>query len=54
MAIYPLKESEYIPWDIFLVDLISPYNIRKEVNNNPLKIKYLTMTYPETFWFEII
>ena len=48
------KEAEAIPWDRILVDLIGPYNIRREGHANPLIIKSLNMIYPATRWSEII
>ena len=50
----PSKEAEAIPWDIFLVDLITPHKIRREGHDGPLIIKVLTMAYPETGWFEMV
>ena len=42
------KEAEAIPWDISLVDLIVPYNIRIEDQYDHLILKYLT-----TSWFQV-
>ena len=41
-------------WDIYLVDIISPYKPRREGHDDPLILKSLTMTDPETGYFEII
>ena len=48
----PAKKAGSIPWDILLVYLISPYNIRRKGQNDPLIIKYLTITVPVTRCFE--
>ena len=44
----PAKEVEAIPWDRLSVDLIGPYKIRREGNDNPLILKALTMIDLET------
>ena len=36
------------------LDLIGPYKIRREVREDPLILKALTMVDPATGWFEII
>ena len=48
------KEVVYIPWDMLLVDLISPFKIRIELQDDRLIIKYSTMIDPMTGWFEIV
>ena len=50
----PEKEVVYIPWDMLLVDLISPFKIRIELQDDRLIIKYSTMIDPMTGWFEIV
>ena len=47
-------ESEAIPWDISLIDLIGSYKIRREGHDYPLILKALTMIDPATGWFEIL
>ena len=48
------KEAEVIIWDIILVDIIDPYNIRREGHDDPLILKSLTVIDPATGWFEIV
>ena len=43
-----------MPWDRPLIDLIGPYTIIIEGHEEPLILKYLTMIYPGTRWFEVI
>ena len=40
--------------DRLSVDLIGPYEIRREGNDEPLLLKSSTMIDPATVWFEII
>ena len=47
----PAQEAKSIPWYRLLVDIIRPYNIRKEGHTNPLIMKALTMIYTGTGWF---
>ena len=39
---------------MLLVDIIGPYNIRREGQNVPLIQKPLTIIYPATRWFKIV
>ena len=42
----PSKEVYINPWDRLLVDVIGPYRIRREVWDDPLILKALTMIDP--------
>ena len=50
----PTKEAEAIPRDRLLVGLIGTYIIIREVHDDPLILKALTMIDPATGWFEIV
>ena len=53
-GILPEKEAECIPWDRLCVgDLIGPYTIDREDNDEPLTLWCVTMIDPATGWFEI-
>ena len=43
-----------VPWDRLLVYLIGSYNTRREVHDDPLMLKALTMIDPATGWFKIV
>ena len=49
----PAKEEDTIPCDILLLDIISPYKIRRE-GKDPIILTALPMIDPGTRWFEII
>ena len=49
-----LKVVEDITWCKLFVDLKGPYEIRREVYDKPLILKYLTMVDPVTQWFKIV
>ena len=40
-------------WNKLYVDLIGPYKIRRK-GKEPLILKYVTMIYPVTGWFEVM
>ena len=48
------KETEAIPWDILLVDLIGSYIIRREGHDDLLTKTALTIIDLETGWFAIV
>ena len=48
------KESKAIPWDRFSVNLIGPYKIIRLGQDEPLILKYLTMTDHSIGWFIIV
>jgi len=47
----PEKEAEANPWDKLCVDLIGPYNMKRETGN--LTLWCVTMIDPATGWFEM-
>ena len=49
---FPAKLADETPWNKICADLISPYQIYRKVKD-PLILKYFTILYPVTEWFEI-
>ena len=49
----PEKQAEAIPWEKLCVDLIGPYNITKQSNNEKLTLWSVIMIDPATGWFEV-
>ena len=45
---------EAVIWDRLLVDLIGPYQIRREGYDDPRIIKYITLVDTENGWSEIV
>ena len=54
MAKLPSKEAESIPCDRLSVDLIGSYKTRREILDDPLILKVLTMIDPANGLFEIV
>ena len=49
-----IKEAESITRDRLSVYLIVPYNIRREISDKTIILKYLAIIHPATGWFEIV
>jgi hypothetical protein len=49
----PEKTAEAVPWERLCIDLIGPYTIEREGQEN-LELKAVTMIDPATSWFEIV